>query len=218
MVDWDLTKERLRAYRRNLENTWALFKESRIGVVGIGIMIVFVILASLAPYLGLRDPIYWRAPSEDVIALDTYWQADTASFLFGAGSPIQSQVAMRIIPRATDPRADRLYVASGDKLLGIDPVAGGSRGWFGADQKGAFTTSAPITAGPVSANFGSKTNPNYIDLVVYVGTSDGTLYALNDRPAEAMRRGVTFARRSGYHDAVLGRQRDFDRGLVGAHG
>src|SRR5256885_307750 len=87
---------------------------------------------------------------------------------------------MRIIPRATDPRADRLYVASGDKLLGIDPVAGGSRGWFGADQKGAFTTFAPITAGPVSANFGSKTNPNYIDLVVYVGTSDGTLYALND--------------------------------------
>src|SRR3989442_4074220 len=94
MVDWDLTKERLRAYRRNLLNTWALFKESRIGVVGIGIMIVFVILAALAPYLGLRDPIYWRAPSEDVIALDTYWQADTASSLFGASSPTQSQGAI----------------------------------------------------------------------------------------------------------------------------
>src|SRR3989442_6320204 len=163
MVDWDLAKERLRAYRPNFLNTWALFKESRIGVVGIGIMIVFVILAALAPYLGLRDPIYWRAPSEDVIALDTYWQADTASFLFGAGSPIQSQVAMRVIPRATDPRADRLYVASGNKLLGIDPVAGGSRGGVGADQKAAFTTSAPITAGPGAAHFGSKTNADYIE-------------------------------------------------------
>src|SRR3989442_5246087 len=111
MVDWDLTKERLRAYRRNLLNTWALFKESRIGVVGIGIMIVFLILAALAPYLGLRDPIYWLAPSEDVIALDTYWQADTSTFLFGAGTPIHSPGAMRIVPRAKAPRADLSHVA-----------------------------------------------------------------------------------------------------------
>ena len=184
MVDWDLTKERLRAYRRNLLNTWALFKESRIGVVGIGIMIVFLILAALAPYLGLRDPIYWRAPSEDVIALDTYWQADTSTFLFGAGSPIHSQVAMRVIPRATDPRADRLYVASGNKLLAINPAAGGTKGWTAADQTAAFTTPTPITAGPVSVNFGSKTNPSYLDLVVYIGTSDGTFYALNDSAVE----------------------------------
>jgi peptide/nickel transport system permease protein len=184
MVDWDLTKERLRAYRRNLANTWALFKESRIGVVGIGIMIVFVILAALAPYLGLRDPIYWRAPSEDVIKLDTYWQADTSTFLFGAGDPIHSQVAMRVIPRATDPHADRLYVASGNKLLAINPAAGGTKGWSGPDQTAAFTTSAQITAGPVAVNFGSKTNPSYLDFVVYVGTSDGTFYALNDSAVE----------------------------------
>src|SRR2546427_668986 len=184
MVDWDLTKERLRAYRRNLANTWSLFKESRIGVVGIGIMIVFVILAALAPYLGLRDPIYWRAPSEDVIALDTYWQADTSSFLFGAGSPIHSQVAMRVIPRATDPRADRLYAASGNKLLALNPAAGGSKGWTAPDQTASFTTAAPITAGPVAVNFGSKTNPSYLDFVVYIGTSDGTFYALNDSAVE----------------------------------
>src|SRR5881628_4023477 len=180
MVDWDLTKERLRAYRRNLANTWSLFKESRIGVVGIGIMIVFVILAALAPYLGLRDPIYWRAPSEDVIALDTYWQADTSSFLFRAGDPIQSQVAIRVIPRATDPRADRLYAVSGNKLLAINPAAGGSKGWTAPDQTAAFTTPAEITAGPVGVNFGSKTDPLHLDFVVYVGTADGTLYALND--------------------------------------
>src|SRR5436309_1134000 len=184
MVDWDRTKERLRAYRRNLTNTWSLFKESRIGVVGIGIMIVFVILAALAPYLGLRDPIYWRAPSEDVIALDTYWQADTSSFLFGAGSPIHSQVAMRVIPRATDPRADRLYAASGNKLLALNPAAGGSKGWTAPDQTASFTTAAPITAGPVAVNFGSKTHPSYLDFVVYIGTSDGTFYALNDSAVE----------------------------------
>src|SRR2546427_10775854 len=147
-------------------------------------MIVFVILAALAPYLGLRDPIYWRAPSEDVIALDTYWQADTSSFLFGAGSPIHSQVAMRVIPRATDPRADRLYAASGNKLLALNPAAGGSKGWTAPDQTASFTTAAPITAGPVAVNFGSKTHPSYLDFVVYIGTSDGTFYALNDSAVE----------------------------------
>src|SRR2546428_2512888 len=95
MVDWDLTKERLRAYRRNLANTWSLFKESRIGVVGIGIMIVFVILAALAPYLGLRDPIYWRAPSRDVIALDTHRQARAAGLLFRARHPAHAAHAVR---------------------------------------------------------------------------------------------------------------------------
>src|SRR5256886_16132869 len=184
MVDWDLTKERLRAYRRNLANTWSLFKESRIGVVGIGIMIVFVILAAVAPYLGLRDPIYWRAPSEDVMALDTYGQADTSSFRFGAGSPIHSQVAMRVTPRARDPRAARLCAASGNKLLALNPAAGGSKGGTAPDQTASFTTAAPITAGPVAVNFGSKTNPSYLDFVVYIGTSDGTFYALNDSAVE----------------------------------
>ncbi len=175
MVDWDVTRERLRAYRRNVANTWGLFKESRIGVVGIGIMIVFVVLAALAPVLGLRDPLEWRAPSEDVTSLQTYWQTDTSTFQFDyAGAPILSQPAIRVIPRATDPRADRVYVASGDKLLAINPVTG-TRGW-----NRAFPTSGSITAGPVAVNYGSRINSDYLDLVIYAGTADGTLYALND--------------------------------------
>ena len=174
MVYWDIARERARAYRRKAEETWNLFKQSRIGVVGVGILVIFVILAALAPVLGLRDPIEWRAPSEDVIELQTFWQADTSSFLWGAGDPIHSQVAARITPRATDPRADRLYVSSGSKLLAINPATG-SRGW-----NRAFPTSAEITAGPVAVNYGSKSNPLYLDLVIYVGTADGTLYALND--------------------------------------
>ena len=174
MVDWNLVKERMRAYRRSAANTWALFKESRIGVAGIGIMVVFVVLALLAPALGLRDPIQWRAPSEDVIELQTFWQTDTSTFLFGAGDPIDSQVAFRTIPRFTDPRADRVYAASGEKLLGIDPTTG-TRGW-----RTPFLASANITAGPVIVNFGSKIDPLQQDQVLFIGTAGGGFYALND--------------------------------------
>jgi len=174
MVDWNLVRERLLAYRRSTLNTWALFKESRIGLGGIGIIAAFVILAALAPYIGLRDPIQWRAPSADVIRLETFWERDTSSFLFDAGDPVTSQFAFRTIPGAIDPHLDRLYTVSGDRLLAVNPV-GGTRGW-----SRSFQADSVITAGPVAVNFGSKRDPSAPDEVVYIGTADGTLYALND--------------------------------------
>lgn len=174
MVDWNLVKERVRAYRRSFANTWTLFRESRIGVAGLAIMVAFVVLSLMAPYLGLRDPIHWRAPSEDVIELQTFWAADTSTFLFNAGDPINTQVAFRIEPRAVGQPPDRIYAASGDKLLAINPATG-TRGWFTS-----FQASSEVTAGPVVVNYGSRRNSALQDQVVYIGTSDGTFYALND--------------------------------------
>src|SRR3990170_8744970 len=108
MVDWALVRERYRAYRRGLSNTWALFKESKIGIVGVAIMATFVILAVLAPVLPLRDPIFWRAPSDDVIDLPTYWAADTSSVFYGAGQRIDSPGADRGPGRFPDPPAARI--------------------------------------------------------------------------------------------------------------
>jgi peptide/nickel transport system permease protein len=174
MVDWNGVRERLGASRRRFSETWSLFQESKIGVAGIGIMLIFVALALFAPYMQLRDPIHWRAPSEDVIELETFWATNTSTFLFEAGDPIGSSIAVRVIPRATDPRADRIYAASGDKLLAIDPVTG-TRGW-----RTPFQASSEITSEPVVVNLGSKIDPARADQVVFIGTADGTLYALND--------------------------------------
>src|SRR3972149_2762090 len=102
MVDWALVRERYRAYRRSLSNTWTLFKESKFGI-----------LAVLAPVLPLRDPIFWRAPSDDVIDLPTFWAADTSTVFFGAGDPIESQIAYRVPGRFTDPPVAPIYVGLG---------------------------------------------------------------------------------------------------------
>lgn len=184
MVDWVLVRERYRAYRRSFANTWALFKESRIGVAGVAIMAAFVILALAAPVLPLRDPIFWRAPSEDVIDLPTYWEADTSTAFFEAGAPIESQVAIRVLPAFANPLADRIYVASGNRLVAVNPSIG-TAGW---DPPG-FDTSARITAGPVGVNYGSKQDPLKFDYAVYVGTEDGTFYALTDRETQRVRPG-----------------------------
>src|SRR3989304_5501658 len=50
------------SWRKLFLQNWSLFKASRIGLVGLGIMIAFIIIAFLAPFMGLRDPLYWLAP------------------------------------------------------------------------------------------------------------------------------------------------------------
>src|SRR6266545_1697920 len=189
MVDWVLVRERYKAYRRSLANIWALFKESRIGVAGVAIMAAFVILALLAPVLPLRDPIFWRAPSTDVIDLPTYWEANMSTVFFGASAGeaahIESQVAVRVLPDFSNPLADRIYAASGNRLLAVNPATG-TAGW---DPPAFNTSGSRITAGPVGVNYGSKQDPFKFDYVLYVGTEDGTFYALTDRDTHPL--GVT---------------------------
>ncbi len=177
MERWEVVRQRLRAQRRNLANTWSLFKESRIGVLGLGIIVVFLVIAIAAPYLNLRDPIFWRAPSEDVIALQTNWAVNTSTFQYGAGDPISTQVAFRVVPRFANAPADRVYAASGSKVVAIDPATG-TRGW-----RTPFEADANITAGPIAVNFGDKINALFADQVVVLGTSAGTVYVLNDTTA-----------------------------------
>ncbi|MEE9600699.1 MAG: ABC transporter permease subunit, partial [Thermoplasmata archaeon] len=110
----------------------------------------------------------------DTIRIQKFWEVDTSTFLFGAGDPITSSIAFRVIPRGLDPRSDRIYAASGDKLLAIDPEKG-TRGW-----QTSFDADADITAGPVVINYGSRINPLLADFVIYIGTEAGTLYALRD--------------------------------------
>lgn len=174
MIPKQLLQQRFKLYWRSFRNAWRLFRQSRIGVAGIAIMIIFAILGTLAPYVGLRDPIHWRAPSEDVIELEVFWVTNTSTFLFDAGDPINSSIAFRVRPRHADPQADRIFAASGDKLLAIDPATG-TRGW-----RTPFQADSEITAGPITVNYGDKIREFQRDEVVYIGTSAGTFYALND--------------------------------------
>ena len=69
MVTSRQLKEKVRDYRRSVKHSWLLFKESRIGLLGLGIMTAFVIMALLSPYMGLRDPMNWWAPDEDILRI-----------------------------------------------------------------------------------------------------------------------------------------------------
>ncbi|MGC9138871.1 MAG: hypothetical protein ACP5G5_07725, partial [Thermoplasmata archaeon] len=64
-------KESRRAFRRSLRNGWQVYKRSKVGLVGLGIIIMFVVMAVFAPFLTPYTP-YYSAPSVDIIRDDTY--------------------------------------------------------------------------------------------------------------------------------------------------
>ncbi|MEM0098391.1 MAG: ABC transporter permease [Thermoplasmata archaeon] len=64
-------KESRRAFRRSLKSGWQIYKKSKIGLVGLGIIIMFVIMAVFAQFLTPYTPSY-TAPSIDIIRGDIY--------------------------------------------------------------------------------------------------------------------------------------------------
>jgi peptide/nickel transport system permease protein len=64
-------KESRRAFWRSMRNGWQIYKKSKIGLVGLGIILMFVIMAVFAPFLTPYTP-YYTAPSVDIIRGDIY--------------------------------------------------------------------------------------------------------------------------------------------------
>ncbi len=188
-------KERVSVWRRLFLQNWGLFKASRIGVIGLAIMIGFVVLALAAPFMGLRDPIRWNAPDEDLIKVDVFWYKDSAA----SGSelrrapPINQPIAFRVAADSFDARADRLYVSAGDRLYSFityepqsadkdppslnpgDNVWGAGR-YFNVSADG---TNRTISVPPLVLNFGDYV-ADLRDYEIYLGTDDGALFILRD--------------------------------------
>ena len=71
-------KNMVMGWRKLFKQNWTLFKASKIGLLGLGIMIMFLVIAFAAPFMGLRDPLWWRAPDMDIVQVTKYWQIGRA--------------------------------------------------------------------------------------------------------------------------------------------
>ncbi|MCK5548372.1 MAG: PQQ-binding-like beta-propeller repeat protein, partial [Thermoplasmata archaeon] len=165
-------KETLRNFRRSFKNNWSLFKESTIGLFGLGIIIFFVVIAVFAPVLTDRDPVSWRAPEEDVIGIDKYWINDLK---IEHGS-LGGNASMAFVPEGLsfDPRTKNLYLGASNKVFALNPDYGYEL-W-----SSPVTTIGDISTSIIAVNFGDNWGTFYEDFWVYAGTSEGYFYAIND--------------------------------------
>src|SRR2546426_9448312 len=90
------------SWKKLFLQNWTLFRASRIGVVGLAIMIAFLIVALAVPYMGLRDPLYWLAPESDTISVAEGWNVQVDPRLTGTNDSIDHSVAVRLSPSAHD--------------------------------------------------------------------------------------------------------------------
>jgi ABC-type dipeptide/oligopeptide/nickel transport system permease subunit len=174
-------KERLGNLKRLFKENWILFRESRIGLFGLAVILFFVIVALLAPILDINDPIQFRAPEEDVIGIDKYWVNDIKD-RYG---PLEgnTSIAMRMQGISFNPKVDRIYVSVSNQLfafhefssLASDPRGSGSYAW-----ENPLTTIGEISTQVLVVNYGENQLLAPPDYWVYVGTSEGYLYLVND--------------------------------------
>lgn len=177
MVTSRQIKEKVRDYRRSIKHSWNLFRESRIGMVGLAIMVFFIVMALVSPYLGLRDPTNWWAPDEDILEITPYFNGDDGVNTAGA---FTQGITFRMRPAGgAGTSCDRMYAAGGTgtpfQPYGIYAYSqvDGSNLW-------TFNAQSEVTTSVLVRNFGSETSPSDADLRMFFGCDSGKVYVLKD--------------------------------------
>jgi outer membrane protein assembly factor BamB len=92
-------KDRMRDFKKVFKENWKLFKQSKLGLIGLGIIIFFVIIAALAPFIPYaadRDPVTWFAPDEDIIEVQRVWLNSTGGNVVTVPSDIEGENFVQI--------------------------------------------------------------------------------------------------------------------------
>ena len=177
-------QDKYHSWKKLFLQNWTLFRASRIGVVGLAIMIAFLLIALAAPFMGLRDPLYWLAPESDTISVAEWWQLEVkpGSPLVGVEGPVNHTIAVRVSPSGQDSRADRIYVPQENRILAVD-TGDGSLSWTTPCARiggCTFDADSRISTDPVVVNYGLTTDPMQSAFRLFFGTENGTVYVLQD--------------------------------------
>ncbi len=178
MVTSKQIKEKFRDTKRSFTHNWNLFKENKVGLLGLAIMVAFILIAATSPLMGLKHPIDWFAPDEDVVNVENYLNQK-------ADGIVTTSAVGRIVPSANSKPVDRLYLAGGEEGSVLSPYglyakssSDGSQAWL--SFSGAFETNSRISSNVEGHNFGHKRDPTGMDFRLIFGTENGVVYVLQD--------------------------------------
>lgn len=197
-------KDRIRDFKKVLKENWKLFKQSKLGLVGLGIIIFFILIAILAPvipYAAERDPVKWFAPDEDIIEVDRVWKNisgghlitipanetaiypiyDTPAGLLSDGNELKDFVDEGRLP---DAFLEVIYLSTGNVGKGvrdISPVDGTYTGLKGEK----ITEEIPHDFGAVFSSVKIYHDKNAVgssgapfDSIIYIGSAKGNILAI----------------------------------------
>jgi peptide/nickel transport system permease protein len=168
--------EKMRDYRRSVVRSWNLFRQSRVGLVGLAIMIAFTVMAAAAPLMGLKHPVNWTAPSSDLLEAEPYFISPP-----NITGEVTKEVGIRIVTRDVgetnnaDDHMDRIYVATSNTVIAYS---------FNGYRRYQLTLPSNVSTSVNVVNLGTTNSPDGEFHIIYVGCEDGTVGAFIDNVYE----------------------------------
>jgi peptide/nickel transport system permease protein len=163
-------KDRMRDFKKMFKENWKLFKQSKLGLIGLGIIIFFLIIAILAPvipYAADRDPVHWKCPIEDRVQPESIWTNSTGGHVMTVPSPFDPNKAYPIVAQpdgilssgyglktmlesGKEPSSylEVVYLSTGNVGKGIRDISP-SDGTYTSLQGDTITMAIPPNFGPV---------------------------------------------------------------------
>ncbi len=198
-------KDRIRDFKKMFKENWKLFKQSKLGLIGLGIIIFFVLIAVLAPvipYASERDPVHWRAPPEDKIAVETLWTNSTGGTVITV--PVNASAIYPIYDTPTGLLSDGnelnefldegrlssaylevVYLSTGSVGKGVRDISP-MDGQFVSLKGEKITSVIPDNIGPVVSSVRiyhdktiTTTSGAPLNSVIFITTSSGNIVAIN---------------------------------------
>ncbi|HLF06783.1 MAG TPA: ABC transporter permease [Thermoplasmata archaeon] len=126
----DQAREMVRIYRKEFSRNWVLFKESKIGVVGLVIIMFFISMAVFAPIIPIaseRHPTEWQGPVRDYTEVSNSWTSPGGNTFISDSDPsgkwgnelTRSSVLLGYSTSGS--RAELIIQGSENGLFGIAP-------------------------------------------------------------------------------------------------
>jgi peptide/nickel transport system permease protein len=127
----DQAREMVRVYRKEFVRNWLLFKESKIGVVGLAIILFFIFMAIFAPvipYASSRHPTEWQGPVTDYTDVRAGWFSSTTGAYYVSDTDAHGRWGTRMTASAilfaqqsSGQRVDLILQGTEKGLFGIAP-------------------------------------------------------------------------------------------------
>ncbi len=158
-------------WKRSLKENWGLYKQSKMGLIAIVIIVMFLLMAIFAPFLTDRDPMNYRAPDEDVYTVQAAW----AKYMNATPSDFQTGNYEHLTTGAVtvfstySPMIYVVYVGTDNgNVYSLNSIDG-----FPAWIKKVDNSNVTTIHGENEAQIG-------LDAYLYVGTENGNILKLHD--------------------------------------
>ncbi len=165
-----MIKDKFRDFKKIFKQNWRLYKQNKLGIAGIIILIFFLFMAIFAPVLTDRHPTQWTAPNKDMFDAEQLWttenwDANGPSKIYGIPAFEKSNNPSSFYIVGEDGGDARLYWVYPQKNTAPD------LNYVRLEGKGTSMPQVYPEKGDTDESF------QYIwDERVYVGTDAGILY------------------------------------------